>query len=81
MARFFGQIARMLIKPFVGWNRRMTLSRDLNAMPDYLLRDIGIRREQIPALVALDLRATLYLIMMGPSVSCGKVGKQSWNRS
>ena len=56
MARFFGQIARMLIKPFVGWNRRMTLSRDLNAMPDYLLRDIGIRREQIPALVVGELR-------------------------
>jgi uncharacterized protein YjiS (DUF1127 family) len=39
-----------------GWNSRHTLTRDLNAMPDYLLRDIGVRRDEIPALISGDLQ-------------------------
>jgi len=48
--------AQGLYQTLRGWSSRKILSRDLNAMPDYLLRDIGIRREQIPALVAGELR-------------------------
>lgn len=33
---------------FRGWNNRRIAIRELNAMPDALLRDIGIERYQIP---------------------------------
>ena len=70
MARFFGQVARMLIKPVVEWNRRMTLSRELNAKPDYLLKDIGLSRWDIPAVVSGELgRKTLALSPLNPSSS------------
>lgn len=60
MARFFGQVARMLIKLVVGWNKRRTLSRELSTMPDYLLKDIGLSRWEIPAVVSGELgRKTL----------------------
>ena len=78
MARFFGQIARMLIKPVVGWNRRMTLSRDLNAMPDYLLKDIGLSRWDIPAVVSGELgRKTLALSPLNPSSSPAFTGNEN----
>ena len=78
MARFFGQIARMLIKPFVGWNRRMTLSRDLNAMPDYLLKDIGLSRWDIPAVVSGELgRKTLALSPLNASSSPAFTGNEN----
>ena len=78
MARFFGQIARMLIKPFVGWNRRMTLSRDLNAMPDYLLKDIGLSRWDIPAVVSGELgRKTLALSPLNPFSSPAFTGNEN----
>jgi uncharacterized protein YjiS (DUF1127 family) len=68
MAHFFGQVARMLIKPVVEWNRRMTLSRELNAKPDYLLKDIGLSRWDIPAVVSGELgRRTLALSPVNPS--------------
>ncbi len=67
-ARFFRQIARMLIKPFVGWNRRMILSRELSAKPDYLLKDMGLSRWEIPAVVSGELgRKTLALSPVNPS--------------
>ena len=60
MARFLRQAVRMLIKQVVEWNRRMTLSRELNAKPDYLLKDIGLSRWDIPAVVSGELgRKTL----------------------
>ncbi len=68
MARFFRRIARMLIKPFVGWNKRMTLSRELSAKPDYLLKDMGLSRWEIPAVVSGELgRKTLALSPVNPS--------------
>ena len=55
-ANFIRTVAQGLYQTLRGWSSRKILSRDLNAMPDYLLRDIGIRREQIPALVVGELR-------------------------
>ncbi len=67
-ARFLRQVARMLIKPFVGWNKRMTLSRELIAKPDYLLKDMGLSRWEIPAVVSGELgRKTLALSPVNPS--------------
>ena len=68
MARFLGQAARMLIKPIVEWNRRMTLSRELSEKPDYLLKDMGLSRWEIPAVVSGELgRKTLALSPVNPS--------------
>ena len=78
MARFFGQVARMLIKPVVEWNRRMTLSRELNAKPDYLLKDIGLSRWDIPAVVSGELgRKTLALSPLNPSSSPAFTGNEN----
>lgn len=56
MARFlrhaFGTVRDWLIT----WNRRGDLNRALETMPDYLLKDIGIRRDQIDAVAAGRLR-------------------------
>ena len=56
LVNFIRMVAQGLYQTLRGWSSRKILSRDLNAMPDYLLRDIGIRCEQIPALVAGELR-------------------------
>ena len=45
-----------LIQGIRNWNSRQALSTDLNAMPDYILKDIGIRRDQIPAVISGKLR-------------------------
>ena len=45
-----------LVKKIVGWNRNHVLHRRLENMPDYLLKDIGIRHDQIGALVSGSLR-------------------------
>ncbi len=68
MARFFRQVAGMLIKPVVRWNRRISISRELNAKPDYLLKDMGLSRWEIPAVVSGELgRKTLALSPVNPS--------------
>jgi uncharacterized protein YjiS (DUF1127 family) len=70
MAKFIRQAARMLIKSVVGWNKRMTLSRELNAKPDYLLKDMGLSRWEIPAVVSGELgRKTPALSPVTPSSS------------
>lgn len=56
LLNFIRMVAQDLYQTLRGWSSRKNLSRDLNAMPDYLLRDIGIHREQIPALVAGELQ-------------------------
>ena len=67
-AKFIRQAVRMLIKPVVEWNRRTTLSRELNEKPDYLLKDMGLRRWEIPAVVSGELgRKTLALSPVNPS--------------
>ncbi len=45
-----------LVKKIVRWNHRHTLSRRLHGSPDYLLKDIGIQRDQISAIVSGSLR-------------------------
>ena len=52
LTMFFGKAVRSLIKAVQDWNNRNKLNRELSTMPDYLLWDIGIRREQIPSVVA-----------------------------
>ncbi len=39
-----------LVKAVVRWNERNILRRRLQEMPDYMLKDIGIRRDQIEML-------------------------------
>ncbi len=63
MARFVRQIGKWLGKAVLGltksvadWNRRNALYRELERLPDYLLKDIGFRRDQIPAVVNNELR-------------------------
>ena len=66
--RFFRQAARMLIKPFVELNRHMTISRELSEKPDYILKDMGMSRWEIPAVVSGELgRKTLALSPVNPS--------------
>ena len=56
MARFlraaFGTVRDWL----AAWNRRGGLIRELNAKPDYILKDIGIRRDQIDAVASGRLK-------------------------
>ncbi len=63
MARFIGkavpvfvQGVKWLAKPFLNWNRRNVLYSDLQALPDYLLKDIGFTRDEITAVVYHQLR-------------------------
>ncbi len=63
MARFirkavpvFVQGVQWLVKPFLNWHRRNVLYSDLQAMPDYLLKDIGFTRDEITAVVYHELR-------------------------
>ncbi len=63
IARFVRQIGKWLCQAALGltksvaeWNRRNALSRELQGMPDYLLNDIGFRRDQIPAVINNELR-------------------------
>ena len=62
MARFIRSAARWLIKSIADWTRRNALHRELNALPDYLLKDIGFRRDQIPAVVNNELRRETYTL-------------------
>ena len=45
-----------LVKKIVGWNRKYVLQRRLENMPEYLLKDIGIERDQVGAIVSGSLR-------------------------
>jgi uncharacterized protein YjiS (DUF1127 family) len=63
MARFirkaapvFVQGIQWLVKPFLNWHRRNVLYSDLQALPDYLLKDIGFTRDEITAVVYHQLK-------------------------
>jgi len=63
MARFIGKAApvfvqgvQWLAKPFLNWHRRNVLYSDLQALPDYLLKDIGFTRDEITAVVYHQLK-------------------------
>ena len=45
-----------LVKKIVGWNRKFALQHRLENMPEYLLKDIGIRHDQIGAIVSEGLK-------------------------
>ena len=45
-----------LVKKIAGWYRRGNQTRHLRELPDYLLRDMGIDRGQIEAVMAGNLR-------------------------
>lgn len=49
---FFAAALERLVKAFIRWNQRNALNHRLQALPDYLLKDIGIGRGQIPAVVS-----------------------------
>lgn len=46
-----------LVNRIVGWNRKYALQRRLDNMPDYLLKDIGIERDQVGAIVSGSLKS------------------------
>ncbi len=62
MIRFIRSAVQGLIKPIADWNRRNALHRELMALPDYLLKDIGFSRGQIPWVVYDELRREAYTL-------------------
>ncbi|NQV82198.1 MAG: DUF1127 domain-containing protein [Rhodospirillales bacterium] len=56
MVRAIGKAFGAMVQGIRNWSRRNALSTNLNAMPDYILRDIGVRRDQIPAIVSGELK-------------------------
>ena len=62
MIRFIRSAVQGLIKPIADWNRRNALHRELMALPDYMLKDIGFSRGQIPAVVNNELRREAYTL-------------------
>ena len=63
MARFISKAApvfvqgfQWLAKSFLNWHRRNVLYSDLQALPDYMLKDIGFTRDEITAVVYHQLR-------------------------
>lgn len=44
-----------LVKKIVGWHRKYAPQRRLENMPDYLLKDIGIRHDQVGTIVSGSL--------------------------
>ncbi len=55
-SEFLAAALERLVKAFTRWNQRYALNHRLQALPDYLLKDIGIGRGQIPALVSGALK-------------------------
>lgn len=47
MLRLLGALGRAVAAAVAGFFRRQALYRDLRAMPDHLLNDIGLRRDQV----------------------------------
>jgi uncharacterized protein YjiS (DUF1127 family) len=56
LGRLFAAPVVWLVKTVVRWNERNILRRRLQELPDYMLKDIGIRRDQIDAVVSGDLK-------------------------
>ena len=55
-SEFLAAVLERVVKAFIRWNQRHALNHRLQALPDYLLKDIGISRGQIPALVSGALK-------------------------
>ena len=55
-SQYLSALLTGLVKKIVGWNRKYAPQRRLENMPDYLLKDIGIERDRIDALVSGSLR-------------------------
>lgn len=62
MIRFIRSAVQGLFKSIADWNRRSILQRELNGLPDYLLKDIGFSRGNIPAVVNNELRREVYTL-------------------
>ena len=80
MVRFIRNAVQGLIKPIADWTRRHALYRELDALPHYLLKDIGFRRDQIPAVINNELRRETYTLsptagetMFGPGANKGEI--------
>ena len=56
-SQYLAALLRGLVKKIVGWNREYARQRRLDNMPDYLLKDIGIERDQVGATVSEGLRS------------------------
>lgn len=54
-SEFISGVAHELTRALVRRYRRRKITRHLRDLPDYLLRDIGIERRQIPLLAAVKL--------------------------
>ena len=55
-SEFLAAALERVVKAFIRWNQRNALNHRLQALPDYLLKDIGIGRGQIPAVVSGALK-------------------------
>ena len=55
-SEFLAGALKRVVKALIRWNQRHALAHRLQALPDYLLNDIGIDRGQIPALVSGALK-------------------------
>lgn len=56
-SQYLAALLSGLVKKIVGWNREYARQRRLDNMPDYLLKDIGIERDQAGAIVSEGLRS------------------------
>ncbi len=56
LGRLFAAPVVWLVKAVVRWNERYTLRQRLQKLPDHTLKDIGIRRDQIDAVVSGSLK-------------------------
>ena len=56
--RAVGRGIRRVTAPWGRWRQRRAAIRQLNALPDYLLKDIGIDRGRIPTVVDGDSPST-----------------------
>lgn len=54
----FAGLLSALVEGFAGWSQRRTAMRELMALDDRMLRDIGISRSDIPEIVAAFGRST-----------------------
>ena len=54
--RLFAAPVVWLVKAIVRWNERDTLRRHLRKQSDHMLKDYGIRRDQIDAVVSGSLK-------------------------
>ena len=55
-SQYLSALLTGLVNKIVGWNREYAIQRRLENMPDYLLKDIGIERDQVGAIVSGGLR-------------------------